>query len=102
MYSQLSIWKISAQQRAPGCANHVTFTSPVGHVFGVARYFDLAADERSDVTELQRLASDEDVALALSAPRCFRSVTIATKPLELLVNDLYRANDIASLIYLLT
>ena len=71
----------------------MSFTSPVGQVFGVAGYFDLAADERSDVTQLQRLTTDVHVALALRPTRCFRPVAIATKTLELLMNHLYRANN---------
>jgi len=66
------------------------FTSPVGQVFSVARYFDLAADKWSDVIEVQRLTGDVNIALALSAPGCLRAVTVAAETFELITNNLRR------------
>jgi len=68
------------------------FTSPVGQVPSVARYFDLSADERRDVIEVQRLTADVHDALAHGTPGFLRTVAIATETFELVVNDLYRAN----------
>jgi len=57
-------------------------------VFGTCRYFDLAADERFDVIELQRRAADVDTALTLGASGFIRLVTIATETIELAVDNL--------------
>ena len=68
------------------------FASPVGQVFGVARYFDLSADEWFDVIQVQRMTTDVDIALTLGPSGVFRPVTIATETLELAMSDLYSAN----------
>ena len=58
------------------------------------RYFDLAADNRSDVIQVYRWTADIHVALALGTSGFFCVVTIAIETLELVVNDLQRTETL--------